>query len=135
MLDIKQLGGYYPVWGYSAQPLITKVPNRFSPEDLVNGEIFKRMHDEMSLRDEDALSQFFCLEIEVDSSEVFVGNTHSCCDMAVVTKCIPKKNLCAVYVLSYPGHYYYPRVDILQINREDVCFKETFTCHKVARRK
>lgn len=92
-LDVKQLNGYQPVWGFA-------LPYEYDIIDIYRGSIFINFKCEMSLS-ESILSDFVCLELFVPSELVKLGLTHNACYFAVVYPYVKKEFLHRVYKVEY----------------------------------
>jgi hypothetical protein len=120
-LDIAQLGGKVPVWCF------VSLTGGFTSEKFIDGILFNRYNNEMSLWDNKGLSGFLMFELEVPEEQVFKGLTHNAYLGAKVMPFISKESLCAVYQLKYE-HWYYPEVFILRKFRGGILFPEPLQC-------
>jgi hypothetical protein len=80
--DMEQLGGKFPVWGFSS-----KYEDGFRPIDFLDSTLLERFRCEMSLGSK-GLSNLKVLELEVPSELVKIGLTHNSYEYAVVFPCI-----------------------------------------------
>lgn len=98
-LDIEQLDGNQPVWGF-----VSRHANGFQPADFLDSSLLELYRCEMSV-DEDRLKDFMVLELEVPRGLVKRGLTHNSYDYAVVFPTIRKEWLVSVgkvEILEFP---------------------------------
>lgn len=124
-LDIKQLGGYHPVWCF-----VHIDRKDFKIEDFLNGDLFFRYKCEMSLNSDKGLSEFFLLELEVDKESMKLGLTHNAYRGAIVIPFIKIEQLCAIYTLNY-NDWYYANVQLVSRFKLDILFPGGLECMKV----
>lgn len=98
-LDIEQLGGKQPVWGF-----ISKYENGFSPIDFLDSMLLERFRCEMSLN-QDGLQRFIVMELDVPVHLVKKGLTHNAYDYAVVFPEIQKDWLISIGKVEIFEHY------------------------------
>lgn len=128
-LDIEQLGGYNPIWGFA------DYDERLASQDaLSNGETFFTMHCEMSAP-LDKMKDMICLDLLIPAELLCIGKTHNGCTFAVVFPRIRKEWLNAVYRVEYSDEdfpdWYWPLIVVNKVYREETAmFTQNFKCRK-----
>ena len=79
-LDIEQLGGSNPIWGYRP---VNK--SNFYVKELLDGKLMQKFRCEMSIDYKD-LANLFLLDLTLDADNIKIGLTHNACAEAMVFK-------------------------------------------------
>lgn len=128
-LDIEQLKGFNPIWGFA------DYDGRLSSQNaLSDGETFFTMHCEMGVQ-LDKMKDMICLDLLIPTELLCIGKTHNACYFAVVFPRIEKKWLNAVYRVCYPNQdfpdWYWPLIVVNKVYKEETAmFTQSFKCRK-----
>lgn len=118
--DIAQLQGFNPIWCFT-------IP---SMKKMHNAEAIQMFRCEMSLVEEDGLSEFMMLELSISKNRLYNGKTHNACSYAKVFSELYIDDLKAVYKLEYDLHWFFPKINLLKKYSEDILFPGGYRCMK-----